>query len=306
MIVRVRLSRFRSRLASLAAAGVLVAGIDSASFVLAQTDETVATRALPTAESAGVAAPEILRDEKSGLEYLQVITGGAEVGDALPLVVAIHGLGDNPSSFRLLLDDLPVRARVIFPRGPMPHGSDGYSWFAFHADDEAGSAQLAAGIGAAAERVAQLLAEVIVRTKAPRRVVVCGFSQGGMLSFALAASHPELVATAIPLSGYLPSVLWPGDRPVVRPLPKVIALHGENDHLIPVDSARWSVEALKGNGFDATLTTYPGVGHALSPPMRVALEAAVVAAVIELSVPSPLAAAAPSPAPGLAPTASLQ
>lgn len=249
----------------------------------------------PAAAPVPEAPPEVLRDEKSGLEYIEVITGGAEATEALPVVVAMHGLGDNPASFRLLLDDLPARARVLFPRAPMPHGGDGYSWFEFHSDDEEGSAELAAGIRVAADRVALLVADVIARTGAPRRAVVCGFSQGGMLSFALAAAHPEIVATAIPLSGYLPTVMWPRERPTARPLPKVIALHGEKDHLIPAESARWSIEALKGNGYAATLTTYPGVGHALSPAMRAALEAATVLAVTELSgAGRPASAAAPS------------
>lgn len=284
----------RSRLAALAAAALLAFGAGTAPLSFAQEAEPAAPPAAAVAPAAP-AAPEVLRDEASGLEYLEVLTGGAEAGEALPLVVAIHGLGDNPSSFRLLLDDLPARARVIFPRGPMPHGADGFSWFDFRADDEEGSAELSAGIRGAADRVAQLIADVIARTKAPRRAVVCGFSQGGMLSFALAASHPELLSTAIPLSGYLPTALWPSQRPTTRPLPRVVALHGENDHLIPVDSARWSVEALKGNGYDVVLRTYPGVGHALSPPMRAALESAVVAAVAELAGPVRPAAAASAP-----------
>lgn len=233
--------------------------------------------------AAGAEAQDVLRDEASGLEYLEVVTGGATAAESLPVVVAIHGLGDNPTSFRLLLDDLPARARVIFPRGPMPHGSDGFSWFEFRADDEDGAAELGAGIRTAADRIAKLIVAVTAKTSAPSRVVVCGFSQGGMLSFALAASHPELVSTAVPLAGYLPTTLWPRERPKAKPLPRIVALHGEKDPLIPADSARWSVDALRGNGYDATLTTFPGVSHALSPPMRSALESTVVAAVAGLT-----------------------
>ena len=52
----------------------------------------------------------------------------------------------HPETFRLLLDDLPAKARLIVPRAPMPHGADGFSWFAFHADDEEGLAELGEGI----------------------------------------------------------------------------------------------------------------------------------------------------------------
>ncbi len=244
-------------------------------------------------------AQEMHKDEASGLEYLEVVTGGAAPDDALPLVIAMHGLGDHPAAFRLLLDDLPARARVLFPRAPMPHGDDGYSWFEFHADDAVDGTRLAAGVRAAADRVALLLADVAREHPGPPRAIACGFSQGGMLAFALAALHPEQVSVAVSLSGYLPTGLWPAQRPAVRPLPRVVALHGEADRLIPMDAARWSVEALRANGYDATLQTWPGVGHNLSPAIRASLETAVVRAVSELSQPGGVLPGPPTP-PGAA------
>lgn len=228
------------------------------------------------------AAGEMLVDDASGLHYLEMTTQGAAPDEALPVVVALHGLGDNPASFRLLLEDLPARARVVIPRAPMPHGADGFSWFDFRgaAGDET---LLSRGVADAAGRLAQLIASVATRRGGPARVVVTGFSQGGMLSFTLAASHPDRVAAAVPIAGYLPSPLWPSSRPTVRPLPKVLALHGEADRVIPLESARWSVEALRGNGYDATLRSFPGVKHSISTEMRSVLFAALVASVEELA-----------------------
>lgn len=230
------------------------------------------------------AAEPLLRDEASGLEYVEVLTAGATGGESLPVVLALHGLGDRPESFRLLVDDLPAKARVIVPRAPTPHGADGFSWFAFRSDD-GDDTELAGRLREAAERVAVLATSITTRHGGLARVVVCGFSQGGILSFALAAVHPELVAAAVPVSGYLPSPLWPIERPKVRPLPKILAFHGENDRVIPLEQDRWSVEALRSNGYEATLHPYPDVAHAISPAMRAELVGAVVAAVEELSVP---------------------
>jgi phospholipase/carboxylesterase len=229
-------------------------------------------------------AADLELDGKSGLHYFEVVTGGAAPESPLPLVVAIHGLGDNPESFKLLLDDLPARARVIVPRGPMPRGDDGYSWFAFHNDDGGdGSREQEQGIRESAGRVAQLVESLTKKYGGPSRAVVCGFSQGGILSFAVAASRPDIVAVAIPVAGYLPPALWPAERPKTKPLPKIIALHGGTDRLITAQSARWTVEALRSNGFDTTLKTWPAVGHAIPPEMRSALMASVVGAVETLS-----------------------
>lgn len=241
-------------------------------------------------------AVDLQRDETSGLEYLEVLTAGADADAKLPVVVAIHGLGDDPESFRLLLDDLPAPARLLVPRAPKPHGANGFSWFEFHTpDDEAGTQQLAAGVGAAAERLAKFLVAMQRKHQGPARAVACGFSQGGMLSFALAAAHPELVASAVPVAGYLPPPLWPAERPTFRPLPKILALHGEADPLIPLQQAKWTVEALRSNGFPVELRSWPGVRHALPPEIRSALMSAVVKAVEELAPEGTVLQGPPSP-----------
>jgi phospholipase/carboxylesterase len=267
----------------------------------------VVLAAVALTASAPLAAAELELDAKSGLHYLEVVTGGAAPDMPLPVVVAIHGLGDNPESFKLLLDDLPARARVIVPRGPMPRGEDGYSWFAFHNDDGGeGSREQEQGIRESAVRLAQLVGSIVAKYGGPSRTVFCGFSQGGILSFAVASMHPEMVATAIPVAGYLPPALWPAERPKIKPLPKIIALHGDDDRLIPARSAKWTVEALRSNGFDTSLRTWPGVGHAIPPDMRSMLMASVVSAVEALSPagtvlegpPSPVALPPMRPAPG--------
>jgi len=282
--------RAAAKAAALAAGGLLVALL---ALPAVAADEPLADPLPPKQTSPN----ELQLEATSGLHYLEVITGGGVATDPLPVVVAIHGLGDRPSSFRLLLDDLPAKARVIVPRGPMPHGPDGFSWFNFRADDGDGDGarQLADGIREAAERLAVMMVALTKKHGGPARSVVCGFSQGGMLSFALAAGHPELLAAAVPVAGYLPATLWPAERPKVKPLPKVLALHGEKDHLISLESARWTVEALRANGYDTELRSWPGVGHALPPPVRALLAASVVRAVEELSAPGTVLEGPPSP-----------
>lgn len=284
--------RAAARAAASAAGGLLVALLALTGVAVA--DDDLPRDPLPPRQ----ASPnELQLEATSGLHYLEVVTGGGVATDPLPVVVAIHGLGDRPSSFRLLLDDLPAKARVIVPRGPMPHGPDGFSWFDFRADggDGEGARQFADGIREAGERLAVLLVSLAKKHGGSSRSVVCGFSQGGILSFALAAGHPELLAAVIPVAGYLPASLWPAERPKSRPLPKVLALHGENDHLISLESARWTVEALRSNGYDTELRSWPGVGHALVPPVRALLVSSVVRAVEELSAPGTVLEGPPSP-----------
>jgi phospholipase/carboxylesterase len=185
-------------------------------------------------------------------------------GDSLPMLVLIHGLGDRPEDFKHLIDDLPATARVIVPRGLDPVDSDGWSWFPIRArsNDIPGLSQ---GIAAAADRLAGLLTE-LQRTRPTTRRVVTGFSQGGMLSFALAVYHPRLLDLAVPVGGWLPPPLWPSTVPPSPP--KIVALHGEVDVAVKFEPTRDAVAHLEKLGWPVVLKPYPEVGHAIPPVVR--------------------------------------
>jgi len=210
----------------------------------------------------------------AGMEYLELIhvppntpEAGRPGPDApLPMLIAIHGLGDRPENFQDVIADLPVMVRVIVPRGVDPV-EDGFSWFPIRArsNDLAG---LSMGISSAADRLALLIAELQRSRPTTGRPVVTGFSQGGMLSFALAVYHPELLAAAVPVGGWLPPPLWPSTLPTLRPLPKIVALHGEADTAVKFAPTREAVGHLEQLGWPATLKPYPEVGHAIPPKMR--------------------------------------
>ena len=208
------------------------------------------------------------------MEYLEVIHVPPNTPEAarpgpdarLPMLIAIHGLGDRPEQFQDLIMDLPVTVRLIVPRGHDPV-DDGFSWFPIRArsTDVAG---LSRGISSAADRLALLIAELQRSRPTAGRPVVTGFSQGGMLSFALAVYHPELIAAAVPVGGWLPPPLWPSALPERRPLPKIVALHGEADPAVKFTPTREAIEHLEQLGWPAALKRYPEVGHAIPPKMR--------------------------------------
>lgn len=201
----------------------------------------------------------------ASLERLELVTGGARADDALPLVVAIHGLGDTPGGLAPLFEGFPLPARVVLPRAPTPHAGGG-SWFPLPWD-RGGEAVFEQGVAAAAAHLAELL-ETLPRERPTRgRPVVTGFSQGGILAFALASTRPDLVSTAIPIAGGLPRGLWPRALPRGAVGVPVRALHGRNDEVLPPGPAEALVAHLRRLGFDAELRLYPDTGHAVSPEM---------------------------------------
>jgi phospholipase/carboxylesterase len=196
------------------------------------------------------------------LDYIE----SADRESRLPLVVAIHGYGGGPDDLLGLVQSCGLPVRVVAPRGPEPVG-DGYSWFSI----DRGPTSDPDGIARSADRIAALIRELGRPTVG--EPVVTGFSQGGILSFAVAVRHPTLVGTAIPLAGDLPESLFPTtlatDHPVIR------AFHGADDTVVPIPRAVVSHLA----GWSAELTVFPDTAHTVNAGMRDGLCRAIADAV---------------------------
>jgi phospholipase/carboxylesterase len=211
------------------------------------------------------------------IHYVERILGDAEPDEALPMIVAIHGLGDDPENFAHLFDAFPERARLILPRGIDEYADGGWSWFPIRAGDRNVEA-LAGGIKTSADRLAEALA-VLEKARPTRGTpIVTGFSQGGMLAFTLAVHHPNVTGSAVPVGGWLPPPLWP-EKKANLPYPAIVALHGTADTAVRYETTRESIDHLNKVGIAVELKSYDGVPHALSTEIRRDLQDALVDAV---------------------------
>jgi phospholipase/carboxylesterase len=99
----------------------------------------------------------------------------------------------------------------------------------------------------------------------PKKLIVLGFSQGGVMAYSLALENPERFAAVAVLSSWLPkelaAMLSIGDG--AKSLP-VLVQHGSQDQLIEVARARDSVEALRGLKIPVTYREYE-MGHEITP-----------------------------------------
>jgi phospholipase/carboxylesterase len=199
--------------------------------------------------------PELRQAGK--IAYLEMLTAGAHERQTLPLIVAIHGLGDRPERFVGFVAHFDVPARIVLPRGIDLHG-DGYSWFPIGAGKNL--ELIARGMHEATEQLAVAIGQIVQQRPTAGKPIVTGFSQGGMLSFSLAVLHPELVSAAYPLAGALPPSFITKVSDATA-YPPIVALHGEADPVIRFADAQRSVTALKARGVDVQLRSYPSVQH---------------------------------------------
>ena len=102
--------------------------------------------------------------------------------------------------------------------------------------------------------------------------IVTGFSQGGMLTFALAVGHPDAVGDALPMAGWLPPQLTP-DAPYEpeRQVP-IRSAHGTADPIVRFEPTRVLIDLLAGLGWNASLKPFEGVEHVMSPEMNAQFE----------------------------------
>jgi len=201
------------------------------------------------------------------LPYLEIVTGGAAPDAELPLIIALHGRGDTAEGFAGLFRELPARARVAILRPPHPWG-DGQAWFLAaraHLDNRPA---IAAELLALTDRVVAT-AEAIRAARPTRgRPIVMGFSQGAMLTWAVALKHPRDVAAAFPVAGFLFPEMLERTPVDARAMPPIVAFHGDADQVVPVDEDRRGARALERRGVRVDLRVFPGVGHELPPPLR--------------------------------------
>jgi phospholipase/carboxylesterase len=202
------------------------------------------------------------RGEIAGVHYLEHMTGGAQADERVPMIVVLHPMDGDPADMLPLLRGYRRRARLILPYG---HPSGGmYFWYGSVHEDVA-----APLVTREADRIAAALAALVAARPTVGKPLVTGFSQGGIMTFALAVTHPEALAAAFPISGLLPTELYPSAALISSPprpamLPPVAAFHGAADLAVPTRGARDSIAELRRAGYSAELREYAGLEHYIS------------------------------------------
>ena len=185
-----------------------------------------------------------------------------------PTILTLHGRGANALDLLGLAPYLcNGKFLMICPQGPLETpiapGAVGYAWYPM----SMGGPPDVGAILSSREKLYHLLDACLGRYPIdPKKLVVLGFSQGGVMSYSLALSNPERFAALAVLSSWFPKELIPEvsiGNEAIRSLPTLVH-HGSQDQLIEVQRARDSVEQLRAFRVPLTYREYD-MGHEITP-----------------------------------------
>jgi phospholipase/carboxylesterase len=185
-----------------------------------------------------------------------------EPGYAYPLIVWLHGAGNNENQLRRLMPLVSVRNYVaVAPRGtvPMRDGAvrmPGYTWM-----------QAGEHIQAAEQRVFEAVETARGRFNInPQRVFLAGIGQGGTMAFRIALQHPRSFAGVVSMGGPFPTDQAPLRQLLAaRSLPVLIGC-GRTSDAYPSPSVCDDLRLLHSAGLSLTIREYP-CGDEVDPNM---------------------------------------
>ena len=189
-----------------------------------------------------------------------------EIQEKNPLIILIHGYGSNEEDLFSFAPELPKNAFIVSVQAPYQVPPYGFAWYAISFDADmnkfSDDAQAIKSRDLLVEFIDELCAKYPIDQK---DVNLIGFSQGAILSYALAVTYPEKVNKVVALSGYFNAdIMQPKPDLTVYDHLKIFGSHGTVDQVIPVEWARKSADLLKPYAISFQYKEYP-VGHGVAP-----------------------------------------
>jgi len=178
-----------------------------------------------------------LRAERDSLLY---IPKALDADKPAPLVVYLHGATGNEQQGIRRISAFADELGFLL----LSPASLGGTWDAIRD-----------GYGADVAALDQALTRTFAaRNVDPKRIGLCGFSDGASYALGLGLSNGDLFPSIMAFSpGFVP----PGSKPTGKP--RVFVSHGTDDNILPIDNcSRRIVPQLKQSGYNVTYREFPG------------------------------------------------
>lgn len=181
-------------------------------------------------------------------------------------VIWLHGLGDSGNGFAPIVpafqlpDELGIK--FIFPHAPVRpvtinNGMQMRAWYDIKSMDFGSRADID-GVRESAESVKALLDAEIAAGIPAHKIILAGFSQGGVITYHLGARYEHSLGGLICLSTYMAEpMLLPSEKTDAGVNTPIFAAHGTHDDVVPMNMGEAAYKSALQNGFAASWQTYP-------------------------------------------------
>lgn len=183
-----------------------------------------------------------------------------------PLLVMLHGYGSDENDLFSFASELPEKLFIISVKAPYNLEPFGNAWYAINFDAVQGKWSDNEQAIQSRDLIAKFIDEATENYPVNKNnVTLLGFSQGTVLSYAVALTYPEKINNIIALSGYINKDILP-DRSDINNYKHLnfYCSHGIDDQVIPIEWARQSRPFLNALMIKNQYSEFP-VGHGVAP-----------------------------------------
>ncbi|WP_416306598.1 alpha/beta hydrolase [Neptunicella sp. SCSIO 80796] len=185
---------------------------------------------------------------------------------ATAVVIWLHGLGDSGNGFAPIVPELnlpeELAIRFVFPHAPIRaitinNGYQMRAWYDIKSMELDKRAD-AAGVRESAELVKTLIEREIAQGIEASRIVLAGFSQGGVIALHLATRFEQKLAGVMALSTYMsePDTLEQQAHPANQQTP-ILMCHGRSDDVVPMAYGQQACRRLQQCQYQVEWHDYP-------------------------------------------------
>lgn len=197
---------------------------------------------------------------------LHYISRPSSLQENAPLLIMFHGYGSDENDLFSFAPELPEEVFIISVRAPYTMQPYGNAWYTINFEADKGKWNDNEQAKQSRDLIAKFIDEICNTYPVDaNNVTLLGFSQGTILSYAVALSFPKKVKNIIALSGYinkdiLPENIQNNDYSHLD----FYCSHGNVDQVIPVEWARQTPKFLESLNIKHQYSEFP-VGHGVAP-----------------------------------------
>ncbi len=200
------------------------------------------------------------------LSLEHIIRPSSLKSEKAPVLFLLHGYGSNEEDLFSFAEELPTELCIISVRAPYTLQPFGYAWYAINFDAQNGKWSDDEQAIASRDKILAFVEEACKTYGLDKHnVSLLGFSQGTILSYAVALSYPKKIKNVIALSGYINEGILTEDYPSKDHSGlQIYASHGQVDQVIPIAWAQKAPDVLSQLEIPHVFEEFP-TGHGVAP-----------------------------------------